>query len=497
MWKGALNIVKKKIISFAIVALMLFAPTVTDTTVQAAHIHKPQFQITTQNQSYDSKLSGKIIKLSPKEKSKTNQVSKKAVIKYNKPANLRKIQISNKAKVGFNNIANSLLKGENSNSNYKLFTKNGVISKEGDIFPIYPITLSEGQALQAQLKMPENSSLEYDLYLYKFGTDGKLISTPVDESLYNGDVLPDSVGTVNKGQSSLSYAIIVSSRKGASSTDQFTVDIALSNDPDAFESNQNAITATQFPDIAAGKEYTSPALTLNTPYDDDWFVLNVKNVDDFSNLNIVAINPNSKSSDTANVELDMYTVTDISNGITMQKSSSNNNDFQIYKGTNYLRIHSENNDFSPASYVLKVKPNYKASKVILTPYSDGELCSTVTYEAGELYYIKSGGIFGMKAQLLSKNNYCIKGAEITVSWHDPAWGPNSLPECRNGSNSGITGSDGIAMVKNKMPPSYGQYHERGYPSYVIHNVDVIDVNISCSDVYAYTNLGHSNFYLSS
>lgn len=488
---------KRKVISLAMAALMLSMPAAFTTTTQAAQIQKPQIQVTTQTPFNASAFHGKTIELNSAKKQE-NQAGKYIKANPSKIAcgSLASIQLNDKTKTRLSTSKNSLLAAANDSSNYNLFTRSGTIDKEGGMYPIYPIDLSAGQTLQAQLQMPKNDALEYDLYLFQFGADGKLTSTPVDACMYNGNLLPDTVGTVNKGTSVVHYALIVYSRKGASATDQFTVKIALATDPDVSEPNQNITTATKFSDIITGQEYTATTLTINTPYDEDWFALNVTNPDEFSHLNIIAATSKDSDIPVNNIQVDLYTAAVVSNGITVQKITSNNGDFPVSKGYYYLRIHSDSSNFSPTSYVLKVRPSYDVAKILTDPYNNGQPCETVTWRNGTLYSLDAGAMFGIKATLLSKSGYAVKNATVTVSWHDPGWASTYPAEWQGKTESGTTGSDGTVMVSSKMPPAYGQFYEQGYPAFITHKVDVLDVYITYATSFYQGSLGHSNFYLS-
>lgn len=464
----------KKLISLTLAAMLLLTST---TMVSAAQYPvtntatpSSTSQVTQQKEGISeriaakpvdiSKIKGKTIQLNTNGKSlkaSSKQVGEK--VKLNTKGIKQSVlnSINNKMKLGQKAIQNSKLRATSQadSPTYQVFTFNGTIKTEGDIYPISPITLQPGQILQAQMDGPQNTALEYDLYLFQFdATTGKLNTTPVDASTYTGTAAPEAVGTVNKATTAQSYAVIAASRKGSSATDQFTLNISLGTSYDTLETNENAFTASKFQnDLTADKSDTIAA-TLNSPYDNDWFDIYVPSTADFKSI-MVSPTP---SSDTQiqKLNFEMYRV---SNGTEMAKQTSSGYELPVQQGHNYFRISAvdHSNSFSNVAYNITITPVIYAASAKYQVLVNGSALPIQNYNpGGERYALLEYSTFEWIVTYYSASGYLATGAKdhITAQIYDKDWNEGTPGYYKMGQDDA---KNGVAHITMTTPSVIGAY----------------------------------------
>lgn len=201
----------------------------------------------------------------------------------------------------------------------------------------YTVNVGNGQILQVEMQVPQNLSLNYDLYLFTLDTATSKL-TPVSGSQYATDsaFMAESAGAINNSGNLVTYAIMVDSNDNPSATDCYTLNVSVDNyvtptekvPTYALEPNESAFYALQFPNMTSTTSVTAPG-GLNTPIDNDWFSLYIEDTSAFSGLEIEGV-PSS-------VVVESYTV---SGGTLMTKRGStlNGDVLPIAPGYNYFRV---------------------------------------------------------------------------------------------------------------------------------------------------------------
>lgn len=335
---------------------------------------------------------------------------------------------------------------------YQVFNFTETIEKEGDAKLYGPITLTPGQICQAQLDGPDNSSLQYALAIYELDSDYNVITPSLDVSPFGvSNIGHESVGTVNNSSETKMYTVSVVSLVGCSATDKFQLNITLGQGfSDTFECNDSAAQSTPLTvnEIESTQYYTVPA-SLNSPYDNDWYELNV-NFD----INSLIIVPQNNES----ITIEMFRV---ENGI-LTKQKSNGHSFPVKKGYNYLRItsSSHNSSFSELAYNLAICESANAlvkTCSCLLKLNGGDM-PVQTYSVGETRYAVTGGdtlkcyvyYYDVNGNLVNDVTDC-----ITVDIFDKAW--NSGAPSYHTSGVGYAGNGAAVATIDPCPSAYGQH----------------------------------------
>lgn len=179
----------------------------------------------------------------------------------------------------------------NMNARASEFSFTGTIKAEGKFAWVYPISLANGQIVQAMMECPNNPNLDYDLYLFEYDAEaGNVTGNALEISAYKtyfntypggvSKTLEESLGYVNVSGEQKSYALGVYSKTGSSETDEFKLHISLdyprSNGdgtikwPYELKESQNAFNV--FGTINTNSTVTNGK--VNSLNDNDWYQIN-------------------------------------------------------------------------------------------------------------------------------------------------------------------------------------------------------------------------------
>ena len=152
------------------------------------------------------------------------------------------------------------------------------IDKEGGLSYL-AIGLAPTQIVQATLTAPDESLLDYDLYLYEMDGDGnlsrELAKSTLTPSLNNEDgsnkTVDEGISYINNSSAVIDCAIIVHASKGCSATEEFTLTLSLDEQGyyDGNEPNDSPYYATQLPN---DREISFEGSNLNVSNDRDWYM---------------------------------------------------------------------------------------------------------------------------------------------------------------------------------------------------------------------------------
>lgn len=337
---------------------------------------------------------------------------------------------------------------------YQVFNFSETIEEEGGAKLYGPITLYPGQICQAQLDGPNNPSLQYALALYELDSDYSIITPSLDISTFGvNNIGHESVGTINSSSETKMYAVSVVALVGGSATDEFQLNITLGEGfSDTFECNDSAAQSTYIPieNIGISQFYTLPA-SLNSPYDNDWYKLEIPDNANFSTLTIIPQN-------NANITIEMFRV--VNGKLTKQKS--NGYTFPVAKGYNYLRITSpsKSSSFSERSYTLNI---YESVNALVKSFSyslklDGGEMPVQSYSAGGTRYAVTGGsTLKCYVYYYDANGNLVDGVKdyISVDIYDKAWNSSAPSYHTYGDGSA---QNGVATATiSSCPSAYGQH----------------------------------------
>lgn len=354
---------------------------------------------------------------------------------------------------------------------------NGTITEEGG-YTYTTAFLDTNQILQATLKCPNNKDLDYDLYLYEMkddGTLGECVDASTTTTHFNQypdgtkKTLDEGVSYINKEKSRKYYAVIISSKKGASATDQFTLNLSLdiAGSYDSAEPNNNPYKAYT---ITKG---TTSGANLNVANDQDWYAWNVPV--DFNKAKITVDN---------GYKVEVYNA----NGTSMVlKNPDKNNEYTLTKGFFYVKVFNESGDFTPSSYKLNVIPTkLNAAKIFVD--MNGDMGKDFPSYDGTKDHLRFKKDIYPTVTVGSENGYAVSNCPVSLSWESEAWKESSGNK-RRVSETVYTGKDGTAVVKLEVPPAIGveTYTNSGAKTFV-HYFDIDTVRIVAGDSLTYNAL---------
>lgn len=301
-------------------------------------------------------------------------------------------------------------------TNYVTYSFNGTINSAGGQYNVYPIWLSSGEILQADLNIPQSIALDYDLYLAQFDlSTGDLMPGLVDYSVYttSSSYVTESVGTINASSSDAAYALMVVAANGYSSTASFTLNLAVGGGGyDALETDENAFTAVYNQTMPAGG--LNITRNLNTPYDNDWIAITVPST--YTNLGL-QINQGS------NILVEAYTAS--GSALTKRTSLTGSGTIPAYSGPMYFRITSNNkSNFSITDYNITLTPQVQATKAVKYVTVNGYCQRKSNNFADRLtrYLYLQGSSVQFIVKYLTADNYPAYASDtISIEVINPSW----------------------------------------------------------------------------
>ena len=318
----------------------------------------------------------------------------------------------------------------------------------------YFIDSQPGQLLQFSMDVPHNTSLDYDLILFDV-TNGVDQATPISVCAYvtNSLFSPEAVGYANRGSTVQNLAIQVQAKGQTSDSDYFTLNVCASllDGLDRYEPNDSAFVSTECPILNAQQTLNIPG-RLNSPIDEDWYVMDFSNAQGFAGVSVTDI-PNS-------VIVESYVAVS-NNELSRTGSISGEGTLPIQRGMNYFRVTNKREvTFAPTSYVLNFSPTLQPNQADVIISVNG-YCQRSSNEFLDHYY---RFLYLMSADVRVKVNYYRDGIPvvdnddtITVELDDPAW---SNPAVRYETSTGSS-SSGVYV---DLPPIRGDRYDWVYTS---------------------------------
>lgn len=331
-------------------------------------------------------------------------------------------------------------------STYDMASMSNVMG-EGQTQQLYTITVPNGVVVQAEMQVPKNPALDYSLYLCTYD-DSDSSLTIVSRSSYatNSNYLAESVCAINTSGSDLVYYIVVDSNNNPSTEDYYTISVSLGGDVDAFEPNDSAFYAFDFPEMSSTTTVTVPG-SLHSPIDNDWFGLYVSSTSEFAKLELSNI--------PSNVVVEAYTFTSDAQPV-LQGSTANGNTLPIIAGYNYFRIvYNQKGTFAHTDYSIKFAPVLNVKKIVTLIAVNGycQRKSSLFADRITRYLYVMGANVQVKVLYASANDLMVKTDDtIYVTIDNPQW-TNTNVRYEYG-NTTISGKD-TCIVNLRVPTFYG------------------------------------------
>ena len=337
---------------------------------------------------------------------------------------------------------------------YSMSTLSDVIPT-GETSKVYTINVPSGYILQAELEVPHNTALDYNLYLLTIDASTSQ-ATIVSGSEYATDskFMSETAATINQAATQ-TYLIMVNSTGLTSDTDYFTLNVSTSPSGayDSLEPNDSAFFAYKFPTITS-TQYVNVPGNLNSPIDNDWYVMYVDNIEDFAGLEIQNL--------PSYATVEAYTVRN-GNEMTLQGTTENDPVLPIVAGYNYFRIsYDTTSPFTPDDYSIKFVPALTPTKAMLLIAVDGycQRSSNLFADGIRRFLYTMGADVEVRVMYLTGDNILVKTDDtVSVEIDNPNW---DSPLVRYSRESTTIDNKNTCSVFLKVPPLRGNRYDLVY-----------------------------------
>ena len=410
---------------------------------------------------------------------------------------------------------NEKRKSARSSARASEFSFTGTIKTEGKFAWVYPISLANGQIVQAMMECPNNPNLDYDLYLSEYDAEaGNVTGNPLAISAYKtyfntypggvSKTLEESLGYVNVSGEQKNYAIGVYSKTGSSETDEFKLHISLdyprSNGdgtikwPYELKESQNAFNV--FGTINTNSTVSNGK--VNSLNDNDWYQINTpKDFHMYAEYLNIDLFTNTADSETKNAECDveLYYTNDGQSMILIPGYSGSYLVGSNGLGSNgiyYIRVKPSSTFSGYTEYKLRTSHSeLPADKLVITGLNS--IAGSNNYEElvpwGKGYWLPyNGDWIKVKGYLANEynvqvNNNDYKGYVLKAKWSSDGWPKLPEDDIIFGYKMGETsiGEKGTFEVEIKnIPPADGVHVNQG--SVYVSTFDIATIDLWLKDV---------------
>ncbi len=356
---------------------------------------------------------------------------------------------------------------------------------EQDDYMFLPLTLADGDIMQATLAGPNNADIDYDLLLYTYDNEelGELVAE-CGLTTYMNDYdgvsksVEDAISYINNAGEARSFALFVYATTGFSTTEEFNLTVSLDEDGffDSNEPNDNPFNATKITD-----DKGISGCNLNVSNDHDWFVWQVP--ESYSDgVEIKTSNPN--------YDVEVYTATGRS--VVLKKPNSDG----IYKlspNYHYLRVLNKSTDFVSSDYSLVFTPYSSGStsqdvkSIKITSFNSDTSPNKVDYGQGSFYRFKYD--FDVTVKVTDADGNPVSGQTVYCIWQSGSWVEGSGNDERRAN--GITNANGEVKFTVNGPPAVGSFsHTTSGPVIIRHYYDIDALAFGCGNVFTGVNMYH-------
>lgn len=334
-------------------------------------------------------------------------------------------------------------------------------------YKAYSIPLPGGAYLQAQLDLPNNADIDYDLFI--LDKNGVVVAYSQYGTYLNG-----SEGTVSESTGYITpidaptetYYIYIESVAGSSITQPFTIHYSLSAlaEIDAFElsalgrSTDNSTEANVVP--ISYNTVTIPNSSLHSPIDNDWYMIEVPSSRDYDKL---ALDISTVSSNS--VKFDVF----INVGGTyhyLKKVNTSQNVLTVTAGTYYIRVSNASPGFDSGdiqNYTLTISPVLRPAGIIITGLVGSESSPYVAYPGFDVRFRSEQSrpvqISGIVYSQAGGNQYYSANTAVTGVYFNPFWYSQSNDYLAFSYGEAVTNASGQFTVTVMPRTVYGMYVE--------------------------------------
>lgn len=397
----------------------------------------------------------------------------------------------------------------NMNARASEFSFTGTIKAEGKFAWVYPISLANGQIVQAMMECPNNPNLDYDLYLFEYDAEagnvtGNALAISAYKTYFNtypggvSKTLEESLGYVNVSGEQKSYALGVYSKTGSSETDEFKLHISLdyprSNGdgtikwPYELNESQNAFNV--FGTINTNSTVSNGK--VNSLNDNDWYQINTpKDFHMYAEYLNIDLFTNTADSETKNAECDveLYYTNDGQSMILIPGYSGSYLVGSNGLGSNgiyYIRVKPSSTFSGYTEYKLKTSHNeLPADKLVITGLNS--IAGPNNYEElvpwGKGYWLPYNGKWiTVKGSVVNKNNIVVAGSygKVMAKWKSDGW--PQLPDddiifgdITEESLKDVNSDGTFEITINDIPPADGMHVSQG--SVYVSTFDIVTIDL--------------------
>ncbi|RKH69508.1 carboxypeptidase regulatory-like domain-containing protein [Corallococcus interemptor] len=323
----------------------------------------------------------------------------------------------------------------------------------------YYVYVPANGKVTAFLQTVGNTSIDYDLYLYKFNpVDGTL--TPQAQSFYAPAHYEQVSTTAAAGDY---YFVMVHAYQGADPVNPYTLAVMYSNTPDSDEPDDNPWQARSL------STAVSVTRTLDNAFDEDWRVLTVAQQNTFAfSLNTAA---------TGTYQVQIFSNPHGTPAATVSKNTQSN--YQLPAGTWYVRVLSLDTVTPGTPYTLRI--GAAASAITLTSVdTNGGYGGYLDYGAGNAWRVYRTAT--VNGRVVDKFGNGVPNAPVTVVVYTPSTYQSQSQA------SGVSGADGFFSVYVNLPAAAGRYSYDNWVS--MHYFDLASVSIQADVASTSTVLYH-------
>lgn len=331
-------------------------------------------------------------------------------------------------------------------SAYQLYTTSAVMQSDSE-YEIYTVRVKGGDIVQAELQVPENMNLNYDLFLYVYNQSADTL-TMVSGSVYGTDsnFTSENVCAINNSNIERLYAIFVMTNGKPSTTDAYTLNVSIGGNFDDAEPNDSAFFAVRIPTITT-QTAVARNIGLHTPIDNDWFEAYFADISEFGGVEITGI-PDS-------VIVEAYILSS-NNVLTKTGSTEDSTVLPIKAGYNYFRVISNRKGtFKPENFDIKFSPAVNPEKIALYIAVDGycQRSSNLFDDQKTRYLFTIGAGVEVKAVYLTENDIPVKVNDtVSVVIANPLWTNDNM---RFSTGYSSISNESTCSVFLKAPTTYG------------------------------------------
>ncbi|MGE6761639.1 hypothetical protein ACQKGO_26745 [Corallococcus interemptor] len=292
----------------------------------------------------------------------------------------------------------------------------------------YYVYVPANGKVTAFLQTVGNTSIDYDLYLYKFNPVDSTL-TPQAQSFYGPAHYEQVSTTATAGDY---YFVMVHAYQGADPVNPYTLAVMYSNTPDSDEPDDNPWQAKSL------STAVSVSRTLDNAFDEDWRVLTVAQQNTFAfSLNTAA---------TGTYQLQIFSNPHGTPAATVSKNTQSN--YQLPAGTWYVRVLSLDTVTPGTPYTLRI--GAAANTITLTSVdTDGGNGGYLNYGYGNAWRVYR--MATVNGRVVDKFGNGVPNAPVNVV----VYTPNTYQSQSQGS--GVSQANGNFSVYVSLPAAAGRY----------------------------------------